>query len=491
MNAAARRNDPPQELPNNLEAEMALLGAIMVNNEAMIAVNSTGIEPGHFYEPIHQRIFEAMRAGHRAGKNMNPVTVKNGMSPVDAAQPIGGLTFSGYLATLCSEAVSVVNAPDYAKAIIFAAQRRASLSASEVAEVAARHTDDELSFLDKIREARDRFDNIIRTIEGSDGDPETFADGIDATLDQTADAMSGMRPTGLDTGIPELSSLVGPLQPGQLVIIGGDVKVGKSALAWQVFFNIAENHPIAGNSGEMQRAQIIMREKARRTGISAKRQKLGQISESEMQELVRAGAEMKHLKPIDIDCRQLTLEQIDQRIERLQGELGIECFLLDHILKLAWSGRMEDVDDFKKANRATSTLKNIAMKRGLCIVALTHINKGSDDKTYGKSYGDRLSSAKRKRPTFKSMLGNIDKDADNMIIVHQALPAVAALEPEQGTADYALWETAMDDVRGRAELILALSRENEFPRRKDIIWNGSTTSFGPSFKQAQNSRGLL
>jgi replicative DNA helicase len=100
-------------------------------------------------------------------------------------------------------------------------------------------------------------------------------------------------------------------------------------------------------------------------------------------------------------------------------------------------------------------------------------------------------AAKRRRPTYKNMLGNIDKDVDNMIIVHQAYPAVAGMEPEEGTDDYRLWEDTLAEVKGKAEFILALSRENEFPRRQDIQWNGSSTSFGPEYARAQNSRELF
>jgi replicative DNA helicase len=60
------------------------------------------------------------------------------------------------------------------------------------------------------------------------------------------------------------------------------------------------------------------------------------------------------------------------------------------------------------------------------------------------------------------------------------------MEPEEGTSDYNLWEDAIAKVTGKAEIILSLSRESEFPRRKDVVWNGSTTSYGPPFKQAMN-----
>jgi replicative DNA helicase len=131
------------------------------------------------------------------------------------------------------------------------------------------------------------------------------------------------------------------------------------------------------------------------------------------------------------------------------------------------------------------------MKHQILIVALTHVNKSWTYGAYGRNFEDNLRAAQRRRPTYKDMIGNLDKDVDNLIIVHQTLPAITALEPQENTPDHDLWQSAMDGAKGKAELILALSRENEFPRRKDVEWHGETTSYGPPWKQAFNDRRTL
>jgi replicative DNA helicase len=480
-----------RELPNNLSAEQALLGAVLVNNAAYHAILPTGLEEKHFFKPAHRMLFQAIKACISSGKTANPLTIRHFISPNDLATVIDEeMSVAQYTARLASSAVHFIHAADHAKAIIFDAQRRDGLPVAEIIEVAVFNADSELALADKLRDARERLTSIITVLEGKEDD-RSFADDVDSTLDQTDDAARGREPTGLDCGIPEVVSLTGLWEPGQLIVLGGDVKTGKSALAWQSFFNVAQNHPVAGFSGEMPRAQIIRREKARRTGISDKRQRRGQVSSVDMEDLVKAGADMKRLKFIDIDCRRLTLEQIDARIDRLVGEHGIQAYFVDHLLKLAWTGKMEDADDHKKASRATSVLKDMAMKHKIPIIALTHVNKSWTGGSYGKQFAENLRIAKFRRPTFKDMLGNIDKDADNMIIVHQTLPAITALEPEQNTSDHEIWQAAMDEASGKAQIILALSRENEFPRRKDVEWHGETTSFGSPFKQAQNERRLF
>lgn len=492
MNMAAHnmRYEPMREAPVNLDAEWAILGALMMNNGARTDI-PTSFQSGHFSEPFHRELFEAFDRGVKSGRSMNPVTIRSFLSPAFQEQKVGDLTVPQYLARLVSEAATIGMVKEYAEAITDFHFKREAISIGQTVELAGFNSKDELEFTDSITEARDRFNEILAEIARRNEPEENFFDAIDVTDHFTADAMAGRKPLGLYPGLPELEHLIGGYQKGQLIIIGGGVKQGKSALAWQSFFEVARKHTVAGNSGEMPREQIIMREKARRTGISTNRQKSGKVSDREMEELVMAGAEMKRLKIAEINCQRLTIDQLDQRIHRLVNEKGIEAYFLDHIGKLAWTGKMEHEDEFKQGQRATSMLKDMAMKHGIPVIALTHLKKSAFQEYGGKSFRDRLKTAMFRRPNYRDLVGNMDKDADHVVIPFQARPIIAGMEPEEGTADYEIWQTAMDQVAGKAEIILSLSREREFPKRRDIIWNGSTTSYGPDYKAAANDGRLL
>lgn len=483
-------NDRNRELPVNLEAEQAILGALLVNNDAAAKIPAA-FAAAHFYEPLHADIYDAIRKGIAIGKRMNPVTIRSFMSPEHAAKKVGDLTVAQYLARLASEAVNIVNVPDYADAITDFYHRREAMIVGEDAQVAGINAADELSFITQIKECRDRLTSIVASISSRNEPQDSFSDAVDNSFDKTCDAQAGRTEVGIDPGIAEISALTGNWQNGQLIIIGGGVKQGKSALAMQAMFSIAEKHPVGCNSGEMSRAQLIMREKARRTGISATRQQRGSVSEIELNELVRAGEDMKRLQYIDIDCRRLTLDQIDDKISRLIGEHGIEAFFLDHIGKIQWNGKMEYEDEFKKGNRATSTLKDFAQKHNIPIIALTHLNKSTFNDYQGRSFRDRINAAMNRRPTYQNLIGNMDKDADHVFVVFQAKPIIAGMEPAENSDDYPIWEDAMNRVTGKADIILSLSRESEFPRRKEIAWDGKSTSYGPGFKQAMNARELF
>ena len=116
-----------REAPNNVEAEQALLGALLVNNDAFYRV-SDFLKPSHFHEPIHRKIYEVAGELVRMGKVANPVTLKTFLP---AEEKIGDMTVSQYLARLAANAVTVINAADYGRAIYDLATRRALITVGE------------------------------------------------------------------------------------------------------------------------------------------------------------------------------------------------------------------------------------------------------------------------------------------------------------------------------------------------------------------------
>src|ERR1700728_3851821 len=124
IDSTARRQLPAAPMfraaPHNIEAEQALLGAILVNNEAFYRI-SDFLEPKHFFEPIHQRIFELAGSLVRAGKLATPVTLKTFLPP---DFDIAGLTVNQYLARLAAEATTIINAEDYGRTVYDLSIRR-------------------------------------------------------------------------------------------------------------------------------------------------------------------------------------------------------------------------------------------------------------------------------------------------------------------------------------------------------------------------------
>ncbi|MEP4289011.1 MAG: DnaB-like helicase N-terminal domain-containing protein, partial [Nitratireductor sp.] len=176
MAEAVRKLGAPEtplyrEPPHNIEAEQALLGAILVNNDAFYRV-SDFLKPGHFFEPLHRKIFEVGGELIRMGKTANPVTMKTFLP---AEEKVGDMTVAHYLARLAAEAVTVINASDYGRAIYDLATRRALITVGEDMVNIAFDAPVDMSPSDQIEDAERRLFELAETGR-YDGGFETFTD---------------------------------------------------------------------------------------------------------------------------------------------------------------------------------------------------------------------------------------------------------------------------------------------------------------------------
>jgi replicative DNA helicase len=484
MNAAPRDIHGSPTLPDAIEAEQALLGALLMKNDCIDNVPSN-FEARHFEEPVHGKMFSAMIDLRASGKSFSPITLKEALRDFNS---IGGLSIPQYMSRLMSEAVGYLGIADWCAAITAAAARRDLHGlADDLRQIAF---EDELRIPDDVAELRRRLAEVTQSLAGEEAS-FSLSDAIDNSFDAVNEAYKGRQAEGLDPGIPEIMQLTGPWQNGQLIIIGGGVKQGKTALAMQCMFEIAKTAPVFLYSGEMTVKQIIMREQARRTGVSARQQQRGRVSDQEVQMLLEAGMEIKRSKHIEIDCRKMTLEQIGRKAKSLKKSHNIGAVFVDHIGKIQWEGKMQYEDEFKQGQIATSKLKDLAMELDLPVVALTHLKKSAFQEYQGNSIEKRLQAVLHRRPTYRDLIGNMDKDADQVIIPFQPRPILAGMEPGEGTPEWNVWKGLMDQTEGKAEILLSLSRESEFPRRRDIAWDGNSTSYGMNYKAQQNARELF
>ena len=225
-----------RQAPQNIEAEQALLGAILVNNDAFYRV-SDFLKPEHFHEPLHRRIFEVSGEMVRMGKSANPVTLKTFLPEVEK---IGDMTVAQYLARLAAEAVTIINAEDYGRAIYDLATRRALITVGEDMVNIAFDAPVDMSPREQIEDAERRLFELAETGR-YDGGFESFTDAVKTAVDMANAAyMRDGHLSGIATGMRDLDARMGGLQPSDLVIIAGRPGMGKTSLATNIAFNIAE-----------------------------------------------------------------------------------------------------------------------------------------------------------------------------------------------------------------------------------------------------------
>src|SRR6516225_5369251 len=216
---------PYRTPPHNLEAEQALLGAILINNDAFDRV-SDFLRSEHFVEEIHRRIFEVAGSLIRAGKLATPVTLKTFLGEHD----LGGVTVPQYLARLASEATTIINAYDYGRGVYDLAMRRDLISIGEDVVNVAYDAPVDSSPRDQIAEAG-RYD----------GGFQRFSEALKTAVDMAAKAYERDGSlSGIATGLTDLDRYMGGLQASDLVILAGRPGMGKTALATNIAFNIAK-----------------------------------------------------------------------------------------------------------------------------------------------------------------------------------------------------------------------------------------------------------
>lgn len=469
-----------REAPNNIEAEQALLGAILVNNDAFYRV-SDFLKPAHFYEPLHRRIYEVLAELIRMGKMANPVTIKTFL-PAD--EKVGEMTVAHYLARLAAEAVTVINAADYGRAIYDLATRRALITVGEDMVNIAYDAPVDMSPAEQIEDAERRLFELAETGR-YDGGFESFNDAVKAAVDMANAAfMRDGHLSGIATGLHGLDRRMGGLQPSDLVILAGRPGMGKTSLATNIAANIAAAYkPVqqadgsfkAQNGGvvgffslEMSAEQLATRIISEQTEISSSKIRRGEITEHDFEKLVVQSQQMQKL-PLYIDqTGGISIAQLAARARRLKRQRGLDVLVIDYVQLMQGTSQRAAQNRVQEITEITTGLKALAKELAVPIIALSQLSR-------------QVESRDDKRPQLSDLResGSIEQDADVVLFVYREEYYLKNKEPKPGTDEYIKWEGEMAESRGKAEVIIAkqrhgptgtvgLSFQGEFTRFSDL-----------------------
>jgi replicative DNA helicase len=448
-----------REAPNNIEAEQALLGAILVNNDAFYRV-SDFLKAAHFHEPLHRKIFEVSAEFIRMGKTANPVTVKTFL-PAD--QKVGDMTVAYYLARLAAEAVTVINAADYGRAIYDLATRRALITVGEDMVNIAYDAPVDMSPREQIEDAERRLFELAETGR-YDGGFESFTDAVKTAVDMANAAyMRDGHLSGISTGFRDMDRRMGGLQPSDLVIVAGRPGMGKSSLATNIAFHIAnayEPAPQADGSFkaasggvvglfslEMSSEQLATRIISEQTEIPSSKIRRGEISEADFEKLVACSQMMQRL-PLYIDqTGGISIAQLAARARRLKRQRGLDIIIIDYIQLMTGSSKRASENRVQEITEITTGLKALAKELNVPIIALSQLSR-------------QVESRDDKRPQLSDLResGSIEQDADVVLFVFREEYYLKNREPKPGTEEYFKWEAEMNETRGKAEIIIAKQR---------------------------------
>ncbi|HEV2955065.1 MAG TPA: replicative DNA helicase [Xanthobacteraceae bacterium] len=445
--------------PHNIEAEQALLGAILVNNEAFYRV-SDFLEPRHFFEPAHQNIYEIAGSLIRVGKIANPVTLKTFL-PADV--DIAGLTVGQYLARLAAEATTVINAEDYGRTIYDLSIRRSLIVVGEDMVNVAFDAPVDFAPRDQIEDAERRLYELAETGKYGGGF-QRFAAALTTAVDMAARAYQrDGRLSGLATGLHDLDRMMGGLQASDLVIVAGRPGMGKTSLATNIAYNIArawrgdvrpDGHIDTVNGGivgffslEMSAEQLATRIISEQTEIASYRVRRGEIDPGDFDRLATAAREMETI-PLYIDeTGGLSIAQLAARARRLKRQRGLDLLVIDYIQLLQGSARRAAEGRVQEVTEITTSLKALAKELNVPILACSQLSR-------------QVESRDDKRPQLSDLResGSIEQDADVVLFVFREEYYLKNKEPRAGTDEHFKWQTDMEAVHGKAELIIGKQR---------------------------------
>src|SRR6476469_8836421 len=369
--------------PHNIEAEQSLLGAILVNNDAFYRV-SDFLEPKHFFEPLHQTIFETASSLIRMGKVATPVTLKTFL-PADT--DIGGMTVGQYLARVAAEATTIINAQDYGRTIYDMALRRDLIRIGEDMVNVAFDAPVDFAPRAQIEDAERQLYELAETGR-YDGGFQRFAQALTVAVDMAAKAFQrDGKLSGVATGLRDLDTKMGGLQPSDLVIVAGRPGMGKTALATNIAYNVAKAHRAevqadgtmeAINGGiigffscEMSAEQLATRIIAERPGIPSSTIRRGGINERDFEKIKDVAIELQHLPFFIDETGGLTVAQLAARARRLKRQKGLDLLVIDYIQLLQGSTRRAMEGRVQEVTEITTSLKALAKELNVPVVALS------------------------------------------------------------------------------------------------------------------------
>jgi len=437
-----------KELPNNIDAEQAVIGSILVSNEIFDEI-STIISNINFYDPMHQKIFGAIESLIYKGMLANPITLKNYFEnekdEIDVPE---------YLVKVTRFSTSSRQAIEYSKIIYDMFVRRELIKISE-------NTIDTAKLNDLNVSGQNIIENSERLLFdlAENGSFNSSLVKFDEAMKQTIEMASAAYKNdegivGVPTGLRDLDDRLGGLHNSDLVIIAGRPGMGKTALATNIAFHAAQKLQDSGRKSsiaffslEMSSEQLSTRILAEQSRIKSNDIRRGKISDEQFDKFIETSKNISEL-PLYIDeTPAISIAAMSNRARRIKRLFGLDMIVVDYIQLMSGSLNNRNDGRVQEISQITQGLKAIAKELSIPVIALSQLSRQVEQRDNHKPLLSDLRES-----------GSIEQDADVVMFVYRESYYLENKEPQAATVEHAEWQAKMNEISTLAQIIIAKQR---------------------------------
>ena len=454
-------HDLPQQTPppHNLAAEMAVLGAILFDNNAYQRV-SDFLKGKDFYAPANATIYEVLEKMISGGRVADGVILREHFEHQAALSEIGG---ARYLADLLDSAAFGPEIYDYARLVHDLALRRELIQiGSEIVQKATKSEIDEPGEK-QIEAAEKQLFSLAERGSGAQGF-QTFNTALAQSIRTAALAYQrDGKIAGVPTGLDELDRMLGGLHKSDLVILAARPSMGKTALATNIAYYAAKqckrsmsaNGQMKTDEGavvgffslEMSSDQLAGRVLADVSGVPSDKMRRGDLSDRDYEQIREAAASMENIPLYIDDMGGISISQLAARARRLQRTNGLDLLIIDYLQLITPSGSRKNDGRVQEVTEITKSLKALAKELHIPIIALSQLSRA-------------VESREDKRPQLADLResGSIEQDSDVVIFIYREAYYLERLEPNQDDPKYGEWKDQFAAKYNQAEIIISKQR---------------------------------
>lgn len=471
-------------MPHSIEAEQQLLGGLLNNDDLYYSLEDK-VDPEHFYDPVHSRIFEIISTRIKDGKLASAVTVNTFLTEDEGLKELGG---NSYLAQLMAGSVASSAIKDYSKLVYDLAIRRELIILGQEISSRAQSIKVDEQPEEQIILAEQNLYKI-----GDSGKSETGFKSFLKALGEAVQVANAAHHrdgnlAGISTGFIDLDKKMGGLHSSDLIILAGRPSMGKTSLATNIAYNIAKSFKKNDNADgtsetvnggivgfyslEMSAEQLAARILSETAEIPSEQIRRGDMTESEFRRFVEAAKSIESSPLFIDDTPALTIAQLASRARRLKRTHGLDALIIDY-LQLVRAGSSRD-NRVNEISEITQGLKAIAKELNIPVIALSQLSR-------------QVENRDDKRPQLADLResGSIEQDADVVLFVYREEYYKEREKPSDHDLEkMAIWQEEMDRLHGRAELILGKQRHGPIGT-VELSFEGKYTRFGNLVKPWQ------